>query len=636
MKTRIYAIWAAMLLALGACSDELHVTEPEDVATEIKEIPVKLTLEVMPQANDEGTTRANYVAGEDAPSFTASTRVKLLCFDVTGYFVTARDGVIKPSTASAGDLEAVVPSNTARVHFLVNYPTGMSIAPGPETSLMQHLSMTVSITDDMTYWGYHRESNSSAMVTWLKNNNTLYLLRDRAQLKVVNADANITSVEWTVSNGLSRGLMAPKALSNSGSAVSYTNDYDNEANLGVTQFAEGGSYTITLPAGNTAADYLSYGWTSAGTFSNYTANGWNSAGDAQYLMEDRNMREPVKVLLRVTFSDATVRFFTMKLLDDRLVPVTIRRNHRYLLKMQNVDKSRGYNTAQAALAATTYANDPYADVEKSVVELSDGQKTLILNSFYKYIPKSSEPGSEDFHSIGFRYYNNSTPNLGVDGGRFIAVWMDKDVSDLTPEAASDVSVEPTVVYNHYTGDGTVSFLAASVENSVKKHSILRLISSDSGMYRDIDIYSIGYTFSPTLVKTGNQYRLSFSLPPGLPQDIFPLTFRFCSWTLQPNTLEYDNTQVANVVMATTDVEPIHSESTEALKQWNYKAKEWNKWYECKIEYSNSLPATFSVLLDDKRADIDKGKTNSTYRPTQVGLYFQVQGLSDVMKVGPLN
>jgi len=138
-----------------------------------------------------------------------------------------------------------------------------------------------------------------------------------------------------------------------------------------------------------------------------------------------------------------------------------------------------------------------------------------------YLSSGSE--NEPFHTVSFRYYANNTPNIGVDEGAFSVIWLDKDIYDTTPEAAFNINEDPTVSYNTKTGDGVISFQAASVDNDVKKHSTLRLISKKEGMYRDVEIYSIGYVFSPSLTKTGSQYRLTFSLPPGLPQELFLLS-----------------------------------------------------------------------------------------------------------------
>ena len=611
MKTRIYWILTAALLMMGACTNDLPITQQNETGAVLDEIPVDLGVVVMPQVDDEGTTRASYVTGEDTPNITASTRVKLLCFDLTGLFVASREGVIAPTDNKSGKLTATVPTNTARIHFLFNYPSGMSVSPATEAVLMQHQSMTVGTTDDMSYWGYHRESTTSAMASWLSaGTNTVKLLRDRAQLNVENYDNNISSIVWAVTNAYKRGLMAPKAAGNS-SQVSYPNSYENDTDIAVTPFTGAGTYNLSAPAGSDVASFLAAGWT--------------SEADSQYLMEDHNMRDPVKVLLRVTFRNNSVKFFVMKLQDDYLRPLSIRRNHRYTLKVTHLEETRGYDTVAQALASDAFANDPYANIDDLVTDLNDGNNTLSIKSSYEMIMDDEATD----HMVNFRYFVNST-GLGVSNGHLVAMWVDKDAGDNTPEAAYNNSEHPTVNYNKVTGEGTIVFEIAPVEANTKKLSILRLISTDSGLYRDIDIYSIGHTPNVSLVSAGsNQYRLTFDLPPGLLHAIFPITIRLTSWTLQPRTLEYDITKDISVKATSTNVPPISTDNTATPRTWNFKATEWNKWYECTIDYKDPQPSSYSILLDDVRSSIAENN-----RSTNVGLYFEIVGFYSLTAITP--
>jgi len=624
MKKRIYWILTAMLLVLGACTSELPIGQQDAEVASTDEIEVNLNVEVAPQTDEGGDTRSSYVTGEDAPSITASTPVLLLCFDVL--YVTNRAGTFVPTDNTSGKLKGKVPSNTARIHFLFNYPAGINIATAPESVLMQHESMSVGVNDAMSYWGYHKETNASSMATWLTSGtSTLKLLRDRAQLKVANGDPDIASIQWTVSNGLSRGLMAPKAAGNT-SEVSYPNSYTTDADIQVSQFLDGGFYNLTQPAGTDVASYLAAGWTTAGSYASNEDDRWSDAGESQYLMENRNVRYPVKLVLRVTFNDNAVKFYTFKLLDDHYRPINIRRNHRYLIKVNGIEKAAGYDTADEALASNSFANDQYANIGNTVIELDDGVNTLSLNSTSEMVMNVANTS----HTISFRYRTNSTGS-GVSTGNVVAFWMDKDITDNTHEAAQNINVDPTVTYDTADGNGSVTFDLAAVQNNVMKHSTLRLVCTDTGLYRDIEIYSVGYNFSPTLVDVGsNKYTLTFSLPPMLPREFFPVTVRMTSWTLQPpNSLDYDPTKHTRVSVYSTNVPPISTDNTSTAKRWNYQAESWNKWYECPIDYADPQPASYTITLDDVRSSIATAN-----QPTNVGLYIQLVNMSDLIAVTP--
>ena len=283
MKRFFYIV--ASLLILAGCSDRLSVVDNQLVPD--GEMIVNLKVDG-PMAKP-GTR--SYVSGTE----TAISSIKMLCFDASGSYITSREGTLSPTGDFAGQLTGTVPANTARIHFVANFNVDVSsIGLGsPEKSVMKSDLLSSGITDDVRYWGYHKESSASAMATYLTGGNTVTLIRDRAKVTVVNQDANIESIQWTISNGLNKGFLA--AASSDDNNNPYDNTYTTSTIL--TEYRSSGEYTLTE---QTAA------WTSAGT----------AVANAQFLFENSNSTNPVKLILLVTYKNGGTRYHTILLQDS--------------------------------------------------------------------------------------------------------------------------------------------------------------------------------------------------------------------------------------------------------------------------------------------------------------------------------
>ncbi|MCR4860817.1 MAG: hypothetical protein K5910_09160, partial [Bacteroidales bacterium] len=280
-------ILASFLMVMG-CN---RINAEQELPVPDGEMAVRLSVESLHAL--PGTR--SYVNGTEA----AISSIAMLCFDEGGQFIALRNGTLTPSSDTKGSLTGYVPSNTVRIHFVANFDDldlsdfGMGTL---ERVMMKSEALSSDIEDNVRFWGFHSEDSPTAMSTWLKSDDTVWLLRDRAKVTVINNDADIESVEWTISNGLNRGFVA--AMSGTGD-LPYTNDYTTAAVM--TEYRSSGTY---VPAENGSTT-----WTADGT------------DNPQFLFENTNMSVPVKLIVKATYKsgkykDSAVRYHTLLLQDN--------------------------------------------------------------------------------------------------------------------------------------------------------------------------------------------------------------------------------------------------------------------------------------------------------------------------------
>ncbi len=611
MKRYILMTFAAAMMLAGC--------NPFNIAEEIPvpdgEMAVCLSVEGLQAL--PGTR--SYVDGTE-PAISDDNSILMLCFDGEGQFIASRKGTVTPSSATAGSLTGYVPANTSRIHFIAN-STGLDISAygmgSLERVMMKSAALSSGIEDNVRFWGFHAEANPGAMATWLKSSDKVWLLRDRAKVTVINNDPDIESVEWTITNGLNRGFVA--AMSASGQ-FPYTNDYVNGTVM--TEYRSSGVYNFTAADENNSAI-------------------WTPAGEAnpQFLFENSNMSIPVKLIVKATyksgsFTNEQVRYHTLLLQDNNKATYRVFRNNSFVLTIQNLpsDKettSMGSSTFQGAVESENYSNNPYAQVQREVDEVSTDEFRLKVESVIKMFNSKDANGNG---VVNFEYTAlGSASTSGLTAANFEVSWEGKADDDETEDMAK-VNLTPTVAYDASTGKGTVTFAMEDVTTDLK-HNAFQILAKNSGLSRMVDLYSItSFSFaddpyleelSGTTRRVGNVdrevYKLSFKLDGNFLQDLYPIKVRMYTATLVPYS---DNTATSvhgafNVVVGSTNSLGESSTTTD----WNYGAKSWGSWYEYVID-TPSANNEYTIYLYDIRA-------NLSVQRTLVGMYFEVEDYGPV-------
>jgi len=588
------------------------------------------TREPIPGAGDEDVFNVrlglNLPAVDETKSVVSGTEnavstIQLLCFNELGYYLGSYNATVTNTSSDPdhGKLTATIPSETRRIHFIANKTVSLSgsYIGWKETRLMSDALFTTSYNDSnpqVVFWGYYRNDDAAAMKTYLEaGNNTVYLLRDRAKVVIsdittAQSGTDVSTIHWTISNGLQTGYIVP--IDNSKvSTDPYTGYYTSETVEGVTTYY---GNTIVTP---------------------YTDNGrYISSEDnlephttPQYLYEDENSTDnPVKLILKVTYTDKSVRYHTVLLMDDTYQQYVVTRSHTYNLKINGLPKSMGYASFAEAAAGTHYSNNQLVEVSKVVTDVTNGNYILNITETTGTSVIYQTPAAGGAKSIGFKF--TDLAGNPVSDYAFRATWVEHD--------GSIASNETTVTYDTSTGVGSIGITLNAISTSLQQ-GVLLLQDTKYGLARYIHIYTIDkfrLVSGPTLSAAGNShngypvYKLDFTLPSDYPSGLYPVNVYFATSTLNAysdNSADASSGSFGVIVKKTSSL----TNSTTAT-DWNYNASSWGYWYHYAITERSSNDA-YTFYLEDVRSKRAEGN-----RASDVGLFFRIDYFGDPIAVSP--
>lgn len=660
MKMHIQSILALTFsLTLAGCQEFLNLQESDVMIVPEGEMAFCIDTE---DVNGAPLTRG-MVPGE---VYTSVASLQLICFDESGYYLGLRPATPIPTGEQSltGTFSGYVPVSTARIHFVANASLDLSeFAVGTaEKVIMASEALSTKYTDAPTacFWGYHKESSASAMRGWLQasNPNTVKLLRDRARIKLtvdnslfsgswLNDSAGtgkkVTSIRWGVNNGRERGYLAP---------------YFSPYNTGKDNPWEGydaANATITL---HEYEDCKRYKLTSVNLDSFVpTANNY------QYVFDDSNIttsskNDRIVIVLEVNYENnagggGDTKYLLAQLRNgsggDQGDMTPIIRNNTYALDITNLAHD-GYHSFDDAvkLDADDFANAP-DDVDITVPFVTDGKHILNLLSpkpvvvartagqvfnvefQYKKAPDSNDPNAtNETHPVAsdFRIYWEENINDG---------WT--STNDLTiGEDLTRTSVDGDYSNWRFTAKiGTIGSNYAFKDYLVIRHK-------KSGLTRYIHFYAVDhfkYREEPILeqVKTNSTtpyigpsgddpkrpvFKLTLKLSQSLEDDLFPITVRLASSTLQP----YGDKTTSYTARLSGGFGVLNAPTTRALDgtlldtsnsstDWYYESVNWNFWYGYTL---NEYPDNGEVVIYLK--DIRDFYSQASNQ--NVGLYLDIE------------
>lgn len=671
MKHTLYAILTlSAILALSAgCQQERLPLGGEDPAPEFT-VPVFDVPEgEMPfflKMDGVGTTpdTKGMLFGPEVTPF-AEDAMQLLCFDRSGYYVGIRQAHIE---TGLNQFWGYVPDGTARIHFVVNanlpnplpFPVGTS-----ERIIMQSENLTSLYSDpSVKLWGYHMESNASAMKTWLQAGlgaseggsvsptpNVIHLLRDRARVRLSFQSAdifnnvrfgfgsevyteNVSKIEWTVTNGRDRGYIAPYEITESNPWANYCNAGGTASTVSMNEYTQSGRFQAT-----------------EGSFE--TIDKEHPENSFLYLFDDHNTKTHdeagrVRLILKLTSVNSRVKYILILLRDGDGNQIQITRNNTYILNIKSLQHEGYPSLAMASLPASDdFANNP-ADVDPSVPTVSDGSYTLsiveptatnvmvkvantVIPIKFTFMGKdgSGNPiqGENSSNADAFTLYWEENINSG---------WDINDAWDINNPGVSDDL--PT--FNSGTGQWEFNLKISSVGHTYTFDDHLVIRHKKTGLYRTIHVYAVDefkYRAEPVLSQVMNGtdpylgpsvddtkrpiYKLSFKLSQSLQADLFPISIHIASNTLQPyNDGDGGHTDRSNKFgIITGSTAAVSSSSTNT--DWNYNASNWGFYYEY-ILHSYPTDGLVELYLKDIRNRYTLGDN------INLGLFLRIKDFPD--------
>ena len=686
MKSNIYSILFLTLgLTLAGCQDLIENPEPETVAAPKGEMAFCIGTE---DIDGEPLTKG-MVSGEENTSVAS---LQLVCFDKSGYFLGLRTAypVEDALDPKRGIFTGYVPESTARIHFVANVNLDLSsFAIGTaEKVIMTSELLSTKYSDinqsdpsvpKICFWGYHKETTPEAMKTWLTyglNNaldsgHTVALLRDRAriQLTVGNTLHNgsawqdnsagtgkrVTSIKWGINNGRERGYLAPFFSPYNAGASTPWEGYDSNP-ITMNEYKDCDRYTLL----ETELDEF------APSGKNY-----------QYVFDDSNRKTSVEngritIVLEVNYENnggggAGKKYLLAQLRigsgADEGEMVQITRNATYVVNITDLSHD-GYTTfADAANKnADDFTNAP-ADVDITVPYITDGTHFLNLLSPKPVVVTRV---ANTIYTVEFEYKRASSSEEPPVASDFKIYWEDNINSGWTSSAdglvGSDLAVVATAT-DVYKGTFTVKIGTIGTSYAFTDYLVIR--HKKSGLSRNIHFYAVEkfiYRMTPVLEQVKNPdtspymgpsaddtgrpvFRLRFKLSQSVQEDLFPLTVKLTSSTLEPYGDKTTSATarlsggfaVLNASTATASsgvplptlypdgVTPIPAGS--GVNDWNYKYTTWNYWYGYTL---NEYPKTGEnrdgeviIYLKDIRDAYAQASSQD------IGLYLDVENFEPV-------
>ena len=456
----------------------------------------------------------------------AANSMQILCFDASGNFISmAKDVQNTASSSTDHTVTATVPNTATTLHFLAN----ANITPGDdwtgksESDILALLESSYTANEKFVYWGSVKKSTAEEMKTFLNDGTkeAINMLRDRAKVTVTNNDTDIKTVTLTVCNALPKGMMT------------------------------GDGETVNLPADVTPDDYID------GTETDLSS--------AAYAFEHPNQSgNYLKVILKATYTDDTVRYHQIILENDSHEAYKILRNHEYKITVSKLSKDAGYDSFVGAQQGAP-SNNAFVTIDDIIPEVSDGEHSLSIDNGTYIVLNSRASKSQ---SIAFTYTGGS--DMTTDS--FKATWVENN--GLASTAA------PSVTYNSSTGNGTITYTLSGITSTLKTAK-LQLLDTKNGLSRTIHLYSITqFNFNATFKSSdgtanqlgkeeGSQDTLTVTVPDDYPTELLPVEFKIASNDINPLNLGVE-------VSSTSDVDG---------------GKNWNCWFVYKAHIKQSHEIT---------------------------------------------
>ena len=602
---------------------------------------------------------------------------------------------------------------------------------GNENTLVKSAKMTVNAAEnhDICYWGFHGEPSSEDMKAWLalattdpvtgtvtyskQPGHNVHMVRDRARVDfgymfdfkrsaenvedgktvTVNGtsytisggkitidgqqypitknptDYTITSIHWILSNGLSKGYLAPYHDENADDHFAGYFDIASTPALKedrLTQYDKADATRYTATEGDMMQIY----------------DGSNSIDNPLYLFEDENLiANPPKIILKVVYqvdgqAQPKTKYHTLMMLNESQEPCKIYRNHNYVLDIFGIPwEGLGYASFEDAVNSVNYANNQTVTISEEVPAVNDGRFQLTVEGETSLIYQNpAEVNTQKTIYFTYQAIVGGENTSSVTASDFKAAWTDEVRSSFAQQniTVAQVSNNGTVFR------GSITFTLGTSINSALQGGQIELKDKLTGMSRFINVYTIDkFNFLPqgvsqlSLVATGGSrtvngtscptYKMDIRIPGDYPLGLYPIKIRMASVTLNPymverrssdsSTVEESETNIAVAMGGTDNGSVLDGETLAGMTfttatadrlLWNYhpSGEPWNFWF---IDTLISKPTTteggdsvedtrnkiYTIYFDDVRAL--RAPAN---QPENLGLFLKIKYFGDAVAIIP--
>lgn len=359
----IVAALAAISLSLVSCLSENGWKTEQTV---VPEGYVSVSFRTDIPAMQEVVTRAVDPDGAGVQNMT------LFCFDSYGLFISTATASLAPASQTTGIFTAEIPENTSVIHFVANQ--NMSNFAEDDfrgKSESEVMALLEGSSGRMIYWSRFDAGGEGDIVTRLKDNDPIRLIRNHAKFSVaVASDVEFNVTGFAVCNTNAFGTVAPYhpdyGFPTDGSGFAWPGDED----------------FVTLPV-NAAklSDVVDV-----------------TDAENQYVFETENRADdPVSVIIKGSGSGSEL-YYRVLLITDEGDQIMVRRNHHYIINIVD-ELANGQPSFEAALTGPA-TNNVWISISEDVNEVQNGEWILAVDRT-SYVLDADKFGDDPSYTVEY-------------------------------------------------------------------------------------------------------------------------------------------------------------------------------------------------------------------------------------------
>lgn len=525
-----------LLFTIGSCIDDEFAASTPGVIDEDGMVNLAITAQV-PGLK---LTRGVDVNGEEIAT------LWVLAFNENGNMISRvladQTNKVQGSDGGNGTFSAKVPASTRVLHFLAN--VNMDNFSDQE-NIGRHenevVAPLVSSSGNLVYWGRQAFASEEELTGFATSGNSVLLYRNQALIQYDLSSALDLKVEgWAVCNQYAFGTVAPFDAS----VVGNQDDTPYHFNLGTYD------YVTTVPE--------AYRIKQRDDDEVSTASG-QEKGDPRYIFENINADDDqVYVVMKIQKDNGDWKYYKILIIDDKKDPYPIIRNHKYIVKITDVNEAYGVGSFEEAKTATP-ANNPWITISDVIPEIVrddislgiEGETTVVYQKAGEY-------------TINFHYTGSERP---------IVEWLNND-GLVAAISESDVTWDPE------TDAGTIKLdVSAPIPGKVS-YATLQIKEKEDYLSRRVKVivaepfsFSPAWTSSEIPLLDDEPITVLFQIPDDFPDELLPVDVKFgCNLIdgQKGEELKILNEETVYAFIPVYDEASGTWSTKEVEKDWNYK------------------------------------------------------------------
>lgn len=525
-----------LLFTIGSCIDDEFAASTPGVIDEDGMVSLAITAQV-PGLK---LTRGVDVNGEEIAT------LWVLAFNENGNMISRvladQTNNVQGSDGGNGTFSAKVPASTRVLHFLAN--VNMDNFSDQE-NIGRHenevVAPLVSSSGNLVYWGRQAFASVDELTGFATSGISVLLYRNQALIQYDLSSALDLKVEgWAVCNQYAFGTVAPFDAS----VVGKSGDTPYHFDLGTYD------YVTTVPE--------AYRIKQRDDDEVSTASG-QEKGDPRYIFENINADDDqVYVVMKIQKGNGGWKYYKILIIDDKKDPYPIIRNHKYIVKIDDVNEAYGVDSFEEAKTATP-ANNPWITISDVIPEIVrddislgiEGETTVVYQKAGEY-------------TINFHYTGSEKP---------VVEWLNND------GLVAAIS-ESDVTWDSGTGAGIITLDVSVPVPGRVSYATLQIKEKEGYLSRRVKvIVAEPFSFSPAWASSeiplldDEPITVLFQIPDDFPDELLPVDVKFGCNLIDGQKGEELKILNEETVYASI---PVYDEASgtwstkEVEKDWNYK------------------------------------------------------------------